>query len=144
MPRPLNSRGRPPYPDTLTPSEWSVLHLLRHGLTNRAIAHARGTSIDAVKFHVRNIATKLGAARRVDLRHWPGIPAQSALHHAREEGTMTTPDPRSLPGVTGLGQVSLLVHDTVRAEAFFRDVLGLQHLFTFGTLAFFDLDGVRL
>lgn len=25
-----------------------------------------------------------------------------------------------------------------------RDVLGLKHLFTFGSLVFFDLDGVRL
>lgn len=57
---------------------------------------------------------------------------------------MTASDPRTRPGITGLGQVSLLVHDTARAEAFYRDVLGLRHLFTFGTLAFFDLDGVRL
>src|SRR5439155_18978236 len=27
---------------------------------------------------------------------------------------------------------------------FYRDVLGLPHLFTFGTLAFFDCGGVRL
>lgn len=44
----------------------------------------------------------------------------------------------------GLGQVSLLVRDTERAVAFYRDVLGLPHLFTFGALAFFDIAGVRL
>ncbi|HEX5465544.1 MAG TPA: VOC family protein [Candidatus Limnocylindrales bacterium] len=43
-----------------------------------------------------------------------------------------------------LGQVSLFVRDTARAEAFYRDVLGLPHLYTFGDLAFFDLGGVRL
>ena len=58
---------------------------------------------------------------------------------------MTTSNPGDAPpGVSGLGQVSLLVHDVARAEAFYRGVLGLRHLFTFGTLAFFDLDGVRL
>lgn len=58
--------------------------------------------------------------------------------------TAQTPQPPAQPGVTGLGQVSLLVRDAAAAEAFYREVLGLRHLFTFGTLAFFDLDGVRL
>jgi methylmalonyl-CoA/ethylmalonyl-CoA epimerase len=43
-----------------------------------------------------------------------------------------------------LGQVSLLVRDAARAERFYRDVLGLPHLFTFGDLVFFDCGGVRL
>jgi catechol 2,3-dioxygenase-like lactoylglutathione lyase family enzyme len=40
--------------------------------------------------------------------------------------------------------VSLLVRDIARAEAFYRDTLGLPHLFTYGPLAFFDCAGVRL
>lgn len=43
-----------------------------------------------------------------------------------------------------LGQVSLFVRDIARAEAFYRDTLGLPHLFTFGDLAFFDAAGTRL
>lgn len=43
-----------------------------------------------------------------------------------------------------LGQVSLLARDVLRAERFYRDVLGLPHLFTFGDLAFFDCAGTRL
>ena len=43
-----------------------------------------------------------------------------------------------------LGQVSLLVTDIERAQAFYRDVLGLRHLYTFGQLAFFDCNGTRL
>ena len=43
-----------------------------------------------------------------------------------------------------LGQVSQTVSNIATAEAFYRDTLGLKHLFTFGTLAFFDLDGTRL
>jgi catechol 2,3-dioxygenase-like lactoylglutathione lyase family enzyme len=43
-----------------------------------------------------------------------------------------------------LGQVSLLARDIEQAERFYRDVLGLPHLFTFGELAFFDCGGTRL
>ncbi len=62
---------------------------------------------------------------------------------------MTTSDPAASVGrpavdVLGLGQVSLLVRDVDRAVAFYRDTLGLAHLFTFGKLAFFDIGGVRL
>jgi predicted enzyme related to lactoylglutathione lyase len=43
-----------------------------------------------------------------------------------------------------LGQVSLDIADVERATHFYRDVLGLPHLFTFGDLAFFDMAGIRL
>ncbi len=43
-----------------------------------------------------------------------------------------------------IGQVSLLVTETARAERFYRDTLGLPHLYTFGDLAFFEAGGVRL
>ena len=46
--------------------------------------------------------------------------------------------------IGGLGQVSLLTRDVGRAERFFRDTLGLPHVFTFGELAFFDCAGTRL
>jgi methylmalonyl-CoA/ethylmalonyl-CoA epimerase len=47
-------------------------------------------------------------------------------------------------GITGLGQISIVVHATPRATAFYRDVLGLPLLFTAGNMAFFDCGGVRL
>ena len=43
-----------------------------------------------------------------------------------------------------IGQVSLSIRDVARAEAFYGQTLGLPHVFTFGDLAFFDADGVRL
>jgi catechol 2,3-dioxygenase-like lactoylglutathione lyase family enzyme len=46
--------------------------------------------------------------------------------------------------IAGLRQVSLPVTDVERAVAFYGDVVGLGHIATFGDLAFFDLDGVRL
>jgi methylmalonyl-CoA/ethylmalonyl-CoA epimerase len=47
--------------------------------------------------------------------------------------------------ITKLDQVAIRVHDLNRATAFYRDVLGLPHLFTAGEkLAFFDCGGTRL
>jgi predicted enzyme related to lactoylglutathione lyase len=43
-----------------------------------------------------------------------------------------------------IGQISLLARDAKRAEDFYRDVLGLPHLYTFGDLVFFDANGTRL
>lgn len=46
--------------------------------------------------------------------------------------------------VKGLGQVSLTANDVNRATAFYRDVLGLSHLFDGGGMSFFDINGLRL
>ena len=43
-----------------------------------------------------------------------------------------------------IGQIAINVSDIARAAAFYGDVLGLPHLFTFGQLAFFDCAGTRL
>jgi methylmalonyl-CoA/ethylmalonyl-CoA epimerase len=43
-----------------------------------------------------------------------------------------------------LGQIGFSVADVDRAEAFYRDVLGLRHLYRYGNLTFFDCAGVRL
>lgn len=53
---------------------------------------------------------------------------------------MTTP-PVSL---SSIGQIAINVHDLDRATAFYRDTLGISHLFTAGGMAFLDCDGVRL
>lgn len=47
--------------------------------------------------------------------------------------------------ITAIGQISINVHDMPRAVGFYRDVLGLKHLFDAGpNLSFFDCGGVRL
>jgi methylmalonyl-CoA/ethylmalonyl-CoA epimerase len=47
-----------------------------------------------------------------------------------------------------LGQIGRHVADVEKAEAWYKDVLGLKHLFTFpsrvGNLSFFDCGGTRL
>jgi predicted enzyme related to lactoylglutathione lyase len=48
------------------------------------------------------------------------------------------------PVVAGLRQAALPVADVSRAVEFYGGVVGLEHIATFGELAFFDLAGVRL
>lgn len=43
-----------------------------------------------------------------------------------------------------VAQIAILAHDVDRATGFYRDVLGLHHLFCAGQLSFFDCGGVRL
>ena len=43
-----------------------------------------------------------------------------------------------------IGQIALSVADVDRAEAFYRETLGLPYLYRYGELAFFDCAGVRL
>jgi methylmalonyl-CoA/ethylmalonyl-CoA epimerase len=43
-----------------------------------------------------------------------------------------------------IGQIALAVRDVDASEAFYRDRLGLRHLYRFGDLTFFDCCGVRL
>lgn len=43
-----------------------------------------------------------------------------------------------------IAQIAINAHDVDRATAFYRDVLGLPHLFHAGQLSFFDCGGVRL
>jgi len=137
----LTKRGRPPHPDVLTPAEWDVVNAVRHGMSNRLIARGRGISLDAVKFHIENAIGKLGLENRDALRHWRGAPFDSALSKSEVEV------------VTGLqigeiGQIARRVRDVKQAETWYRDVLGLTHLYTFpsaiGDLCFFDCGGTRL
>jgi DNA-binding CsgD family transcriptional regulator/predicted enzyme related to lactoylglutathione lyase len=133
-------RGRPPHPDILTPAEWRVLDWWRHGVGRAEVARRRGTSENAVKYHLANIAGKLGVRGR-ELRRWPGIPASSPLSATGKDRSMTTPSATSLGQI---GQISLSIGDVARAERFYGEVLGLPHVFTFGDLAFFDAGGTRL
>ena len=135
-------RGRPPHDDVLTPAEWGVVHAVRHGMSYAGIAARRGISRDAVKYHVRNALTKLGLRTRRELQRWRGVPKDSAAFRRRsnEELAMTARDLRLGP----IGQISCTVRDIDAACAWYGKVLGLEHLYTFGKLAFFDCGGTRL
>ena len=43
-----------------------------------------------------------------------------------------------------LAQISMLCRSAERTDAWYRDVLRLPHVFTFGDLVFFDCGGTRL
>ena len=43
-----------------------------------------------------------------------------------------------------IGQISVNAHDLERAVAYYRDTLGMKHLFTVPKMAFFDCGGIRL
>jgi predicted enzyme related to lactoylglutathione lyase len=48
-------------------------------------------------------------------------------------------------GLSTIGQIAVNAHDLERAESFYRDKLGMKHLFSVPSqMAFFDCDGVRL
>ena len=127
-------RGRPPHADLLTPGEWRTVHSIQHGMSNAEIARRRGISVNAVKFHVSNALAKLGLRSRRELRVWFRAPAGSPVTNTMEVPVQ----------ITQIGQIARSVGDTAIAEKWYRDVLGLKHLYTFGTLAFFDLGGTRL
>ncbi len=119
------------------------MDLVRHGYTNRRIADARGTSLDAAKQHVANAIAKLELLDRASLRQWPGIPAGSARRRVVPKGDMMALTPETIQ-LGPLGQVSLPVTEIDRSVAFYRDTLGLPHLYSFGPLAFLDCGGTRL
>jgi predicted enzyme related to lactoylglutathione lyase len=124
----------------LTPAEWLVLDMVRHGSRRAEIARRRGITVDAVKYHLGNISGKLGVGTR-ELRHWPGIPTTTALARRRTDSTMAASTTSRLGTI---GQISLSIRDVGRAERFYGETLGLPHVFTFGDLCFFDADGTRL
>jgi catechol 2,3-dioxygenase-like lactoylglutathione lyase family enzyme len=120
-----------------------VLDMYRHGLSRSAIAVRRGTSEYAVRYHLRNVAHKLGVSTTTELRQWPGFPATSPMasgaRRARRFTTMST-DLR----LGELAQVSMLCRSVEKTQAWYRDVMQLPHVFTFGDLVFFDCGGTRL
>ena len=127
--------GRPPHDDVLTPAEWRTVHAVKHGLTSKQIALRRRISIDAVKYHVANALQKLGVANRKELRQW---------HRAPKDSALKDPPMNSQPTLGAIAQIARSVQDIKQAEAWYKNVLGLPHLYTFGNLAFFDCNGTRL
>jgi catechol 2,3-dioxygenase-like lactoylglutathione lyase family enzyme len=108
-------------------------------MSNTLIATRQGVSVDAVKFHVSNALTKLGFDNRRQLQRWSGVRRDSAMNKRTENATMS----EDLQ-LGAIGQIGRSVKDIAAAELWYRDVLGLPHLYTFGNLAFFDCGGVRL
>src|ERR1700733_12260957 len=127
--------GRPPHDDVLTPAEWRTVHPVKHDLTSKQIAERRGISIDAVKYHAANALAKLGLANRKQARHRDRAPNASALEEKHVNAPMK---------LGSIAQIARSVQDIRQAEDWYKTVLSLPHLYTFGKLAFFDCNGTRL
>jgi DNA-binding CsgD family transcriptional regulator/catechol 2,3-dioxygenase-like lactoylglutathione lyase family enzyme len=134
---PKRGRGRPQHADLLTPAEWRTVHAIQHGMTNAEVARRRGISVNAVKFHVANALAKLVLKDRRALRAWFRTPRDAALAKASRQ-TMTS------ISIGSIGQIARSVSDTAASEKWYREVLQLPHLYTYGPLAFFDCGGTRL
>jgi catechol 2,3-dioxygenase-like lactoylglutathione lyase family enzyme len=110
-------------------------------MSNCQIAKGRDIRIDAVKYHVANAVGKLSLSGRSELKTWHGAPRDSAMARRQTGMTMEV-------NLGPIGQIARHVADVGKAEAWYRDVLGLPHLYTFpssvGSLAFFDCGGTRL
>jgi len=105
-------------------------------MTNVEIARRRGVSVNAIKFHMANALAKLGLRNRRELKAWFRAPADSAL--AREKKMSVELQ------LGAIGQIARTVGDIQASEKWYRETLGLPHLYTYGTLAFFDCGGTRL
>lgn len=145
-----SKKGRPPHQDLLTPAEWRVVSLAQHGLTNQLIADKLQVSINAVKYHIANAVGKLQVLPgshvkdKKSLLTFLGAPKDSPFHKSKlMNKTMNNDTPMQAP-IQAIGQISRTVNNIEQSEHWYREKLGLKHLYTFGKLAFFDLDGVRL
>jgi len=131
--------GRPVHPDQLTPAEWRVVQSAQHGLSNPQIAKRLDISINAVKFHIANATQKLGVRNKRALLEWLGIPIDSAANTIKQvsENIMKQK-------TLSVGQIARSVENLEKSESWYRDILELEHLYTFGTMAFFNCGDVRL
>lgn len=133
-------RGRPPFADLLTPAEWRILHATRHGMSNKAMAQHMGISINAIKYHLRNILEKTGEPNKKSLRTFAAQPRSLTARSTNERNSPMTETVK--PGA--IGQIARTVKDIYVSTNWYELVLELPHLYTFGDMAFFDCRGTRL
>ncbi|MFC3122598.1 LuxR C-terminal-related transcriptional regulator [Agaribacter flavus] len=130
-----NKQGRPPHDDILTPAEWRVLDACRHGLSNSAIADSLKVSINAIKYHLKNILAKTGLPNKKSLRNYT-----TQAKGKREAMT----DKQALLAINGMAQISRSVENIEVSKNWYEIVLELPLLFCFDKMAFFQCDGTRL
>lgn len=142
------ARGRPPIDDVLTPAEWRVCHAAQHGLSNAQMAERLGVSVHAIKYHLGNILGKLNLPNKKALRKVyvePTTPRRPAALPGSDASLTNQEITMNAAPVFGqIGQIARTVRDISQSKSWYELVLELPHLYTFGTLAFFDCAGTRL
>ena len=114
---------------------------MRHGLSNPQIARRQGVSVNAVKFHVANILVKLNFTSRRELKQWDGVRVNS---HISADNRSAGEEAATRLHLNTVGQVARFVTDIDAATRWYRDTLGMTHLYQFDQLSFFDCNGLRL
>lgn len=104
------------------------------------IASRRGVGVNAVNFQIASVLAKFRLHGMQAPRYWFGAKKESAMNTIRKPASRED----SSLSLGPIGQISRTVSDIEQSVQWYRDVLGLPHLYTFGTLAFFDCGGTRL
>ncbi|MFN8540630.1 MAG: helix-turn-helix transcriptional regulator [Thermomicrobiales bacterium] len=104
--------------ELLSPRERDVLRLLSQGLTNRAIAGRLHVALDTIRWHAKNIYSKLGATNRTQAtalaqrflvtrrRALETAPPRSAAHPSPRRRTSRRPAASLQPGFQSNGPYS--------------------------------------
>ena len=121
----MAKRGRPRYPDILTPREWEVLALLREGLSNEGIAARLDITERTARYHVSEILGKLGVTSRDEAAAWQpeerrpwwaGAALPVALFWRKVSFGWLSPATTAVLGVVVIAGVGLLVWGLVRTQ----------------------------
>lgn len=91
----------------------------------------------------QNIAIALLGLLAPALTANPPAVRPSGVLHMMNEASMENSEKCDL-GSAEIGQVAVSVKDLGRAVEFYRNKLGIRHLFTANGMAFFDSSGIRL
>lgn len=121
-------RGRPRYPDILTPVEWAIVLLVHEGLSNGEIAQVRNCRVDTVKYHVANILAKLELDDRDALKRWRGPDDETEslrMARGREGSRSMSSSTVGRAVITGVAPM-FLVDDVARTAEWYRDRLGFE------------------
>lgn len=89
------------------------------------------------------ILASTALALTIGAQGWPLSAGPQEEHEQVQERSERMPDSQKL-SLSQIRQIAVNVHDLERAEAFYRDKLGMKHLFTVPKMSFFDCDGIRL
>lgn len=68
--KPKKETPSPAPSDALSPREWDVIEHIAQGKTNPEVAHILGVSENTVRFHLKNIYSKINVANRTEAAAW--------------------------------------------------------------------------
>ena len=97
-------------------------------------------SVNAIKYHIRNILDKTGLPNKKALQTYRQQSRHLELHPSKNgENNMNTSRT-----IQHIGQITRTVRDIEISKNWYELVLELPHLYTYGSMAFFDCNGTRL